>query len=327
MLPNSSANEMRKSSVKKTRWTFECSDEVKKPKKPGHLPVAVDRLGPFEFRTETEARRHGLLVQLPDGEPRGCSRELAKELVNDVAWRFNTEQHLARHAPRFAHVLRRYEVIRDKAFELADALEALDDIGRFELLRNSLKSESKSLLEDPAHGLYAEWIGQLRNRALYVERVRQTLINRRKEKNREAVDRGGNTNLWKEYQGAPTWGLVCDALTVFNLFKFGKATTYAAGAFQQFVNDVFEFATGRQISREGKEVGVESVKKLVKQDRKVRRLDHEFTRRFAETDRLMGSDRRSTGPQGRKRIEKAIEDELRAFKELQSARRAMWPSA
>jgi hypothetical protein len=233
---------MKKSAIKKSRWTFECSDEVKKPKKPGHLRVAVDRLGPFKFETEAEARRHGLLVKLPDGEPRDCSRELAKKLVEDMAWRFNAEQHLARDASRLVHVLRQYEVIRDTALAHASALETLDDIGRYELLSVDLKAEpGREMKDSQAYRLYVDEISRLRKRDLDIDRVEQNLINSRKNTKGEAVDRGGKPNLWYERRGSPYWGLVHDALTVFNLFKAGEAIGYGDSDFQQFVNDASFF--------------------------------------------------------------------------------------
>ncbi len=96
----------------------------------------VDRLGPFKFETQTEARRHGRLAMLGDQEC-GLSRELAQELVEDIACRFNVEEHLARGAPRFAHVLDRLNVLCDMGAAYADELESLVYIYRYlQLLGN-----------------------------------------------------------------------------------------------------------------------------------------------------------------------------------------------
>jgi hypothetical protein len=63
---------------------------------------------------------------------------------------------------------------------------------------------------------------------------------------RDARDKGGNTNLWKEAEGSPWWGLVYDCIHVYDLFRPGKATGTLGGPFHKFVLAVFEYATGRE---------------------------------------------------------------------------------
>ena len=149
---------MRKSITKKSRWTLDCSDDIKKPKKPSHLVATAERLGPFKFETQNEAVRHGHSVMLGD-QRCGLSRELAEELVKDLAIRFNTEEHLARGAPRFREVLSRLKAICDQLAALADALDTLDDISRYELLGTDLDAEAnRSMTATRAHSLYVQWV-------------------------------------------------------------------------------------------------------------------------------------------------------------------------
>jgi hypothetical protein len=256
----------------------------------------------------------------------GLCKELAQELVEDIACRFNVEEHLARDALRFAHVLDRLKVVRDMGLAYADELESLDDISRYELLRGNLNAEPGRPMKDTrAHRLYLEWINQLRHRSLYTENVRQTLIERRKSRKREPVDRGGNTNVWKEREGAPRWGLVNDATQIFELFKPGEATGTEGGAFHEFVNDVFEYATGREGTTHAK---VESwVKKLVKAHREQRELQSECARLAAEWKNLTDRDPKRTNTKIEKRLQEVFMDELQLDRRQRELWRVMWPHA
>jgi hypothetical protein len=318
-------SKMRKNAGQKERWTLDCPDDVRKPNKPSHLRTAVDRLGPFKFETQAEARRHGHLVMLGDQEC-GISKELAQELVKDIACRFNVEEHLARGAPRFAHVLDRLTVIRDMAVALADELDLLDDISRYELLRGNLNAEAGPLMRaSRAHNLYLEWISQLRKRSMYIERVQRFMVERRKREKREPIDRGGNTNMWKEQQGAPRWGLVNDAIQIFELFKAGEATGTERGNFHEFVNDVFEYATGREGTTHAK---VESwVKILVKAHREARKLQSVYARHDAEWNSLTDRDPMRTSIDTEKRLLEIVRNEMKLDQRQWELWQAMWPHA
>jgi hypothetical protein len=61
-----------------------------------------------------------------------------------------------------------------------------------------------------------------------------------------SVDRGGNTNLFKEEHGSPDSNLVKSGWIVFEIFQPGKATgTTTNGAFHEFLGHVYAYATGK----------------------------------------------------------------------------------
>jgi len=60
------------------------------------------------------------------------------------------------------------------------------------------------------------------------------------------LDRGGNTNLFKEEHGSPDSNLVKTGWIVFETFQPGKARgTTTNGAFHEFLGHVYGYATGK----------------------------------------------------------------------------------
>jgi hypothetical protein len=113
-------------------WTLTCGEKVRRPKKPSHLQVAADNLGPFQYETKVEAEAKGACREY-SGQRLGISRELAFEMVEDMARRFNLDQHMVRDAPRFKHVLENIREVERLANALVGCIESHDDITRHEL--------------------------------------------------------------------------------------------------------------------------------------------------------------------------------------------------
>src|SRR5262245_45115374 len=137
----------RRAAVLQPRWTTRCSEEISRPKKPELLEAAVEQLGPFEFKTSKEALEQGACRDIHE-EQVGVSEELARALVENLARRFNTDEHLEKNAPRFKHVIERLDELSLLARALATHLDSLDDITRHELQICGTRSHLQHTLAD-----------------------------------------------------------------------------------------------------------------------------------------------------------------------------------
>jgi hypothetical protein len=86
-------------------------------------------------------------------------------------------------------------------------------------------------------------VERLRALAEYVDRRLEEFTGWDEEEG-VSFDRGGNTNLMKERFGPPTWHIVKDCWYFFENCRPGEATASETGPFLQFVNCVYEYATG-----------------------------------------------------------------------------------
>jgi hypothetical protein len=270
----------RKTIKSSTKWSLAVTVAIKTPRNPKHLKAALSHLGPFQYDTQAEALASGHYIEV--GTKRfGLSREFAVELVEDAAKVFNAESHLEHNAPRFKHVLAGLSKTQRLANALASHLNSLDDITKHELQFAGASKEMRHQFEQVMRDADAQelpkkstdtcdgpclWVLRLKKLSSYVEITRANLIERRKRNNRGVDDVGGNTNLWKEDVGIPRWGLVNDALWIYEAFKPGDAkATIKTGGFYQFVHDLYEYATGRDAAVHAK---VDDwIKRLVKPNR------------------------------------------------------------
>jgi hypothetical protein len=122
----------KKPAIRTEPWTLTCSEKVRRPKNPNHLQVAAAHLGPFQYETKAEALAQCACKEY-SGERVGISRELAFEMIEGVARRFNLDHYMVRDAPRFKHVLENFLEVERLANALAECLESHDDITRHEL--------------------------------------------------------------------------------------------------------------------------------------------------------------------------------------------------
>jgi hypothetical protein len=67
----------------------------------------------------------------------------------------------------------------------------------------------------------------------------------RAESTGRLVDKGGNTNLFKEEYKPAEYNLVVDGWNLFEKFRPNEAKGREGSAFHQFTLDVYEYATGR----------------------------------------------------------------------------------
>jgi len=59
-------------------------------------------------------------------------------------------------------------------------------------------------------------------------------------------DPGAKRNHFTELEGTAKWRLLTDALFAFERFRPGEATGTEEGDLHQFVNEVYEYATGKE---------------------------------------------------------------------------------
>jgi len=305
----------KKTAVLQNRWTLACDEETSRPKKPSYLAKVVDEhLGPFAHETRAEALEHGAYFD-HNGKRLGISRELASELVEDAARRFNTEEYLERSAPRFKHVVERLKEQKRLVDALIAHMESDDDITRHELQNAGTSTEHQerfgALMEaadvkalprvstDKTDG-GTSWVDRLKSLSCYIETTTINLVAWRRRQNLSEVDKGGNTNLWKETIGIPRWGLVSDAIWIYEMFKPGKATGTESGPLHKFILDLFEYATGREGNKHAK---VEDwLKKLVPAHREDKRAEKKEAKLDAEIDELILRDSESRTEWDLKRV-------------------------
>jgi hypothetical protein len=250
----------KKEAVSRARWTRNCPEEISRPKKPEWLHVPLKFLGPFAFRTSDEAIQHGTSREI-HGQRVGVSEELARELVENLARRFNTDEHLEKNAPRFKDVDQRLDELIRLTRALAEHLESLDDITRHELQVGGTRphfqhtlAELKIVADVSALPMPAgdevlqdrQWTERLRSLCEYAQKTRDNAIYWRRFGGRDVKDTGGNTNLWKEEQGIPRWGLASDAIEIYDIFKPAEWTGTQGGSLHQFILAVYEYATGKE---------------------------------------------------------------------------------
>jgi hypothetical protein len=328
----------KKTAVPKNRWTLACDEEISRPKKPSDLAKVVDEyLGPFAHQTQAEALKHGAYFE-HNGQRLGISRALASELVEDVARRFNTEKYLERGAPRFKHVMERLNEKKRLVDALIAHMESDDDITRHELQNVGTGTEHqeqfRALMEaadvkalprvstdETASG--TSWVDRLKSLSSYIDTTSINLVVWRRRQNLSEVDKGGNTNLWKETIGIPRWGLVNDAISIYEMFKPGKATGTESGPFHRFILDLFEYATGREGTDHAK---VEDwIKDLVPAHREDKRAAKKEAKLDAEIDEIIFRDPESRTESDLKRVAelKMAVDEIRHKRE--EYWQIMWP--
>jgi hypothetical protein len=178
--------------------------------------------------------------------------------VTSIARRFNSNEYLARDAPRFADVIIRLKELKKRSDALAKYLENLDDItiGELEQSRKLfagkcdyafLRSEADvQNLRKQTRTKRSPWTHRLFCLSRCTEITLNDLLRAREREGRSITDRGGNTNKFKEDIGIPRWRLVTDLLYIYGIFKPGEATATEGKPFHQFVLAVFEYATGKE---------------------------------------------------------------------------------
>ncbi|WP_342714123.1 hypothetical protein [Bradyrhizobium sp. B039] len=219
-----------------------------------------------------------------EAEERQCRCvECAKEGVQQLAVVYNKDVILSKDAPRAADVLREIEEIRRAAESLRNALSsvndftrlAFSDVGGFAPSRWPEASDRWGRgKEEPDLSCGSDdWIQDLTS----LERKARAASSRFEESrglSKGEVDKGGNTNLFKEYRTSAEYNLVVQGWNLFQRFRPNEAKGGEGSDFSNFLRDVYAYATGRDAESYS---GVANwVKTLA---RPLRRLDELVARR------------------------------------------------
>jgi hypothetical protein len=220
-------------------WSLELTDPAEAAPRgfPEFFGRAVNALDPKARRHEDEA-----------GERKCTCMECAKEGVQQLAVVYNKDVILGKSAPRATDVLREIEEIRSAAKLLRNAISsvndftrlAFSDVGGFATASN--RSGGWKEGSDLSCGGNA-WIEDLRS----LERSTLAAQNRFAEVrgfSKLAVDKGGNTNLFKEYRTSAEYNLVVQGWNLFQRFRPNEAKGGEGSDFYNFLQNIYEYATG-----------------------------------------------------------------------------------
>lgn len=236
-----------------------------------------------------------------------------------MAEEYNAEVIILEGAPRVKTVEGNLRRARDAAKALGDALAGLDDYSRGWLeIPAPMLEYRKGPYDSPylrgyetARGMHLPTPERERpaSDGNIVEQMRalESYINEgltRFVKKHARDNKGGNTNLILKETGAPAYNFVLDGWSYFENHRPGEATASENGPLLQFLNCVYEFATG--------EVDENSTihnwaKKIARPKRRERELWEEGDRLQAEQDELYS---KPPTPESRARVA-AIQDRIR----------------
>jgi hypothetical protein len=228
-----------------SRFRYQGRDEPKGS--PDALRRAKLALGPLTLEHEPR-----LQVLCP------CEN-CVEENIRNVAAEFNARRLIIEGAPRKKTVADNLRRVRDGALFYAETLVALDDLSRDRLLipRKFLEYDDPiSRLYKAAQGMDlpkpetadtpasdGPLVERLRALAEYVD-WRLMDFTGWDEEEGVRFDEGGRTNLMQEQFGPPTSRIVKDCWYFFENCRPGEATASETGPFLEFVNCVYEYATG-----------------------------------------------------------------------------------
>jgi hypothetical protein len=213
--------------------------------------------------------------------------DMARALIADAATSFNQHQHRYQNAPRAKHVIGQLQNLTNATADLVEVLRGLDDLVRAELqiTRRRDRTQRMHVLADgslplpggeDATGMLVEELDALRDVATV---TKDTFI-----AECGGRDRGGNTNAYKVKVGHPKWGLVADALEIFDIFRPGEAKATEGSDCYLFLHAVYEHATG--ISDEDKAAIGHYLKEVIAPWRELtsmRKAKRELIREMAES--------------------------------------------
>lgn len=248
------------------RWSLTAPDTAVEPRGPKNaVRRAVGLLGPFRSRFREDATGHR-----PVEERIPLSEQLAFERVLILARGYNERAYLDRNAPRSKDVIDKLNKVEELAGELARSLSSLDDMTRHLLQTGGtgvagfedfdflplMQDADAAGLPRPANGTETigagRWVDRLRALSQYTNWCVNTFLIRLGVEDAEAADKGGNTNLYKSGVGPARWYIVTEGWALYELFKPGEATGTDGGPFHQFLDAVFEYATGEDPAENAK---------------------------------------------------------------------------
>lgn len=231
---------MRKRVAKK-RWCAYVAASVTKCRGGDEFAeIALGYIWPMNARADmTNA------VRLSGKNTIELTKDGARNQIESLAQHYLLDDHLNKDAPRTNVAgLRKFAGLLSK---VANCAETLNDYERMSLQLNFLGipiseiTETADLAGLPLPGLIdggkrsAPFIRHLDALRSHVNSVIES-----------GVDKGGNTNFHKGLWGSARSNLAEVGWTVFDAFKPGMATGSEHGPFHDFLDAVFEYATGQE---------------------------------------------------------------------------------
>jgi hypothetical protein len=245
---------------------------------------AVAYLGPFDEQVERQAPWNN--------EPTRCTARLARELVDALAESFLIDEYMNRNAPRRSEVARELIEFKDSIETLFARLQSLDDFTLIQLHRtagNPLRLPIDHIVKEadvadlPLPGQHdrnsSQWVRSLGALAILARHSLQAY-----SQGSTVVDKGGDTNAYTSEWGSSRCALVSRGWIIFDFFKPGQAKGTEYGPFHEFLNKVFQYATGMNGEKHAKLIFW--IKRLCKKNNRGCKLRQRFEELEAERKTL-----------------------------------------
>jgi hypothetical protein len=209
---------------------------------------AVSRLSAGRAKRTAEAVALGQIGRYEDFELPLCE-ETATALVERLATLYRTRQLQYDRAPRPRQVANSLDEIAKTAQLLSRQLRDLNDLALHEL---------RCLAEERTDRYRARLPSKILPPARYERRsagagqlvaTLSALATLAHDAGKKTMllfgeDKGGRQNILSKLSGNPREFLAREGLSLFDIFSEKKGTGYDGGPFHQFLNDIFEYATG-----------------------------------------------------------------------------------
>jgi hypothetical protein len=225
-------------------WSFKVVDHAKA------LPVGIKY-----FKAAEECLGARLLSHHDSGrELRACvCVACAGDAIQKLAVDYNKNRLLNQGAPRSKDVQNEIDAVLSASEALLKALLSMNDYTRKAFAPHASGLDLPDYLgrfdeegDPPEYDSYSDFDSELVKNLMAVRDVAAVVSAKHKETNEKTVDRGGNTNRFKEEHGSPDSNLVKSGWVVFETFQPGKASGNTTnGAFHEFLGHVYGYATGK----------------------------------------------------------------------------------
>lgn len=219
-------------------------------------PDAALPRGPFCYHKRAEEYLRPISSLHREEKTQGdkcvCVRCAGNE-IQALAVLYNSNTILNRNAPRAKAVALQVEAVRDSAQQLVKVILSLDDYARsaFQKFGGSgsldLPTHAGCMddyMEEDPEDLDCEWVRNLNALIGAANATSKGFRRSRGAGNGQLVDRGGNTNLYKQDSQSPDFNLVVDGWHLFEKFRPNEAKGTEGGSFHLFLQCIYEYATG-----------------------------------------------------------------------------------
>jgi hypothetical protein len=219
-----------------------------------HLAEAKRFLAPFSQKTL-------------GGPPNELSEEFAEAQIKDIAAIYNSHRTQVATAPRSNVPRDRLAELAKKADELHELISSMGDIERAMYegadVPRELYSQAKvdwlprsSVMPRPDSE--SKWLVQL---AAFAELSRKLLAFYNQS---VGPDVGGRTNAHNQLHNSPEYVLIQYGWKLFEKHKPGQSTSSETGAFHLFLQQIYEYATGKGADEVGAPALIPKIKQMIK---------------------------------------------------------------